>query len=98
MLVEEQARSLHHDHGQDLSTALEGIQPCVDEIEGECAAKAGQLTQLVMGISNALTNLGMLPVQDIPHLPKLAQEVLAATGLLLECLREAQTSDAGPWD
>jgi hypothetical protein len=44
MLVEEQARSLHHDNGWDLSTTLEGIQLCVDEIEGECAAKAGQLT------------------------------------------------------
>jgi hypothetical protein len=43
----------------------------MDEIEGECAAEAGQLSQLVMGISNALANLGMLPVQGIPQLPKL---------------------------
>jgi hypothetical protein len=51
-----------------------------------------------MGISNALVDLGMLPVQDIPQLPKSAQEVLMAAGLLLERLQEAQASDTGPWD
>jgi hypothetical protein len=40
----------------------------------------------------------MLPVQDIPQLQKLAREVLAVASLVLECLQEAQASDAGPWD
>jgi hypothetical protein len=39
-----------------------------------------------MGISNALVDLGMLPIQDIPHLLKLAREVLMAAGLFLEHL------------
>jgi hypothetical protein len=55
------------------------------------------VSQLVMGISNALVDLGVFPIQDIPRCPKSAQEVLAAAGLILECLREEHASDAGPW-
>jgi hypothetical protein len=51
-----------------------------------------------VGISNALVDLGMLPVQDIPQLPKLAREVLIVVGLILERLREAQASGACPRD
>jgi hypothetical protein len=47
-----------------------------------------------MEISNALVDLGLLPIQDIPQLPRLAQEVLA--GVLLESLREAQASGTSP--
>jgi hypothetical protein len=42
-----------------------------------------------MGISNALVNLGMMPIQDIPQLPKSAREVLPVAGLILEHLQEA---------
>jgi hypothetical protein len=38
----------------------------VDGINGECTTEAGRLSQQVMGISNALVDLGMLPIQDIP--------------------------------
>jgi hypothetical protein len=38
----------------------------VDRIDGEHATEADQLSQLVVEISNALVDLGMLPVQDIP--------------------------------
>jgi hypothetical protein len=41
---------------------------------------------LVMGISNALVDLGMLPIRDIPELLKTAQEVLVVAGLILEHL------------
>jgi hypothetical protein len=37
-----------------------------------------------MEISNVLIDLGMLPIRDIPQLPKTAQEVLATVGLTLE--------------
>jgi hypothetical protein len=51
-----------------------------------------------MEISNALVNEGKLPIQDIPQLLKLAQEVLAAIELILERLREEQASEADLWD
>jgi hypothetical protein len=35
-------------------------------VEEERAAEARKLLMLVMGISNALVNLGMLPIRDIP--------------------------------
>jgi hypothetical protein len=53
---------------------LEGIHARVDRIGGEHATEARQLSQLVVEISNALADLGMLPIQDIPQLPKSAQE------------------------
>jgi hypothetical protein len=65
-------------------------------VEEERAAEARKLLMLVMGISNALVNLGMLPIRDIPQLPKTAQEVLAVTSLILKCLREEHASGVGP--
>jgi hypothetical protein len=56
------------------------------------------LSKWVMEISNSLVDVGMLPIRYIPQLPKMAQEVLAAAGLILECLQEVHASDAGPWD
>jgi hypothetical protein len=41
-------------------------------VELERVAKAGKLSMLVVGISNALVDLGMLPIRDIPQLPKIA--------------------------
>jgi hypothetical protein len=61
MLVEEQTRSLHPHDGWDL-LELEGIRACVDGIKGECATEAGLLPQLVVGISDALADLAMLPI------------------------------------
>lgn len=62
---------------------LEEIRSHVDRIAGERNVEVGQLSQLVVGILNALVNLGILPVQDIPQLPKSAEIVLTAAGLLL---------------
>jgi hypothetical protein len=53
----------------------EETRMCVDGIKGERTAEAEQLSQLVVGISNALVDLGMLPVQDIPQLLKSVCEV-----------------------
>jgi hypothetical protein len=68
MLEEEQERGLHPHDGRDLSVELEGIHARVDGIGGEHAAEVGQLSWLVMEISNTLGDLGMLPIQDIPYL------------------------------
>jgi hypothetical protein len=73
---------LHPPDERDLSAELEETRTCVDEIKGERAAEAEQLSQLVVGISNALVDLGMLPIQDIPQLPKSAWEVLTTAGLI----------------
>jgi hypothetical protein len=48
MLAEKQVCGLHPHDGQDLLLELEGIRAHMDEIEGEHAAKAGQLLQLVV--------------------------------------------------
>jgi hypothetical protein len=88
---------LHPFDGRDLLAELEEIHARMDRIMGECTTEARRLSQLALGISNALVNLGMLPVWDIAQFLKSAQEVLTMTGLLLEHLREARASSAGPW-
>jgi hypothetical protein len=39
----------------------------VDRINGEHTAEAGRLSQLVVGFSNALVHLGLLPIHDISN-------------------------------
>jgi hypothetical protein len=98
MSAEEQACDLHPHDGRDELVESEGIHPCLDGIGGEHTAEAGQLSQLVMEINNALADLGTLPVQDIPQLLRSAQEVLAVASLPFEHLTEAQASGTGLWD
>jgi exosome complex RNA-binding protein Csl4 len=81
--TEKKERDLHSFYGRDLLAKLEEIRSHVDRIAGEHNVEAGQLSQLVVGILNALVNLGMLPIQDIPQLSKSAEIVLTAAGLLL---------------
>jgi hypothetical protein len=61
-------------------------QACVARVEYERATKAGKLSTLVVGISNALVDLRMLPIEEIPQLLKIVHEVLVAAGLILEHL------------
>jgi hypothetical protein len=65
---------------------LEETHVRVDEINDEHAIKARQLSQLVVQISNALLDQGMLPVQDIPQLSKSTREILTGAGLILKRL------------
>jgi hypothetical protein len=97
-LAEEQARNLHSFDGRDLSTELEQRHARVAWVEDECIIEAGMLSTLVVRISNALVDLGMLPIWDIPQLLKMTQEVLVADGLILELLREEHVSGVVPWD
>jgi hypothetical protein len=95
-LVEEQARGLHSFDRRDLSVELEEVRACVVGIDDEHVIEAGELLWFVMEISNALVDLGMLPIWDIPQLSKTTKEVLVAPSLILECLREGNTYGAVP--
>jgi hypothetical protein len=97
-LTEEQAHSLPSFDGCDLSAELEKLRTLMDGVEDECVTKVGKLSTLVVSISNALVNLEMLPIRDIPQLPKSVQEVLAIVSLILEHLQEEHVSSASPWD
>jgi hypothetical protein len=61
-LAKEQARSLHSFVRRDLSMELEELQACMDGVEDERTTEVGKLSMLVVGISNALVNLRMLPI------------------------------------
>jgi hypothetical protein len=60
------------------------LHACVDGVEDERATEAKKLLTLVMGISNLLVDLELLPIRYIPQLSKTVQEVLAVAGLILE--------------
>jgi hypothetical protein len=60
-----------------------------------CTAKAMNLSWSINEISDALVDLGIFPIQDIPEHLKLAQDILTAVSLILESLREEHASDAG---
>jgi hypothetical protein len=47
--------------------------------------------------ADVLVNLGLLPIEDIPQLPKTAWGVLSAITLILKHLQEALTSGADLW-
>jgi hypothetical protein len=64
----------------------------------ERAAEAKQLSWRVMQIFGDQVDLGMMSIQDIPQLPKWAQEVMSVVDLALKCLQKALASGAGPWD
>jgi hypothetical protein len=66
-------------------------------IESECATEAMQLSWSIMEISDALVDLGMFPIQDIPAYPESAHDFLTVSSLAMEHLREEHASDADPW-
>jgi hypothetical protein len=85
-LAEEQACGLHNFDGWDLSVVLEELRARVAGVEVEHTTKVRELSKLVVEISNALVNLEMRPIWDIPQLLNTAREGLALAGLILERL------------
>jgi hypothetical protein len=71
-LAEEQAQGPYSFDGWDLLAELEKLHTHVVGVTDECTAEAGKLSTLVMGISNAPIDHGVLPIWDIPQLLKTA--------------------------
>jgi hypothetical protein len=65
--------------------------------KSECAAEVVHLSWSVMEISDALIDLGVFPIRDIPTHPESAQDVLMVTSLILEHMREEHASGVGAW-
>jgi hypothetical protein len=68
-LAEEQEQGLHSFDGWDLPVDLEELHVSMAGVVDECTVEAGKLSMLVVGISNALVDLWMLPIWDIPVTP-----------------------------
>jgi hypothetical protein len=64
------------------------------EVEDKYTAAAVQLSRSVMEISDALVDLGMFPIRDIPSKPRSTQDVLTVVRLVLEQLWEEDASVA----
>jgi DnaJ-domain-containing protein 1 len=65
-LAEEQARGIRPFDAWDLLGELEELHARVAGVEDEQTAEAGRMSTLVVGIYNALVDLGMLLIQDNP--------------------------------
>jgi hypothetical protein len=76
---------------------LQELHVHVARVENQRTVEAMQLSRLVMEISNALVDLGVFPIRDIPAQPRSAQDVLTAASFVLEHLREEHDSGASPW-
>jgi hypothetical protein len=50
------------------------------------------------GCRGVLIDMGLIPIEDIPQLPKIAQDALSVAALVLKCLQEVLDSSVGPWD
>jgi hypothetical protein len=93
-LVVDQAWGLYSFDGRDLSTELEKLCEHMAEVEDKYTAAAVQLSRSVMEISDALVDLGMFPIRDIPSKPRSTQDVLMVVRLVLEQLWEEDASVA----
>jgi hypothetical protein len=89
---------LHPTNTRDQSIELDKAPTLVDRVNGVHASEGEQLLPGIMRISNVLVDLGMLPIQNIPQLPKSAWEVLLVADLVLKCLQEVLRFGASPWD
>jgi hypothetical protein len=96
-LAEEQAWDLYSFDGRDLSVELEEICEHVAGVESERATEVVRLSRSVMEISDALVDLGMFLIRDIPAHLKSAQDVLTVASLILEHQLEEHASGAGSW-
>jgi hypothetical protein len=93
-LEEMQAQGLHSFDRRDFPVELEELHERVAGVESELAAEAVPLSRSVMGIFDALVNLGTFPIWDIPESPKSVHDVLTAAGLVMEHLLEEHDSSA----
>jgi hypothetical protein len=75
-----------------MSLELEGLREHVARVEDDHADEGKQLSRSIREIFDALVDLNVLPIQDIPLQPWSAKDVLAAFGLVLERLREEHAS------
>jgi hypothetical protein len=96
-LAEEQAWGHYFFNGRDLSVELEELHERVAGVESERATEAVQLSRSVTEISDALVDLVVFPIWDIPAHPKSVQDVLTVASLILERLQEEHASNAEPW-
>jgi hypothetical protein len=85
-LAEEQACGLHPCDRWDLPVELEELHEHMTEVEEEHVAKTERLAALVVEASKALVYLGLPPILEVPQIPRKAQEVLKAAGIILERL------------
>jgi hypothetical protein len=83
-LAEELRRGLHHPDWCDLLAELDQILVWLSG-------------QLVRGAGVPI-DLGLLPIDDIPQLPKTAQDALPVVALVLKRRQEALDSGASPRD
>jgi hypothetical protein len=83
---------LRHPRRCDLPEELDETRACMHGIASDRATEAGWLSRQLVWVVGVLFDLGLPPIEDIPRLPKIAQDALLEVALVLECLQEALDS------
>jgi hypothetical protein len=91
-------RDLHPPDRRDLSVELDKARTSVNRMDDDRAADAERLSWQVVHVASIVVDLGMLPVEDIPQLPKTDEQVLSVVALILKHLQEVLDSGAIPWN
>jgi hypothetical protein len=91
-------RDLHPSDRRDLSVELDKARTSVNRMDDDRAAEAERLSWQVVHVASIVVDLGMLPVEDIPQLPKTDEQVLSVVALILKHLQEVLDSGAIPWN
>jgi hypothetical protein len=73
---------------RNLPVELERLCEHMVGVEDDRAAEAEQLSRPIKDISDALVDLNVLPIHDIPSQPRSTKDVLTVFGLVLERLLE----------
>jgi hypothetical protein len=68
------------------------------DAEVDRVIEAGRLVTLVRDVSKVLEDLGMSPNPGILWDLRMADDVLGAVDVILECVKEAYASSHGPWN
>jgi hypothetical protein len=76
---------------------LDRARASVDWSTDYCAIESEHLSRQVVKVVGILVDLGLLPIEDIPQLLKIAREVLPAVALILTRMQDTLASSIGPW-
>jgi hypothetical protein len=82
----------------DPPAELDETRTLVHAIVGDQAAEAGRLSRQLIWVAGLSIHLGLPSIEDIPQLPKTAQDALPSVSLVLKRMQEALDSDTGRWD
>jgi hypothetical protein len=97
-LVEAQTRGLNpRDNHDELMEFIE-LRRLLQDVKADRIVEAMHLSTMVRDVSKVLKDHGRPPIPGSPQDPRMADDVLEVSDVILGHLQEAYASGHGPWD